>query len=328
MYKLPNIYDLVNLRWASFKNNFITKIEGLEKCTKLEELTLENNLIQSLTGLENLENLRKLNLNNNEIIYYDDLHNKYDLATKNWELNLNRLTYLSISNNLLSSIKFVQKLPSLIELYASFNQIKNLREIFHLKSVTGLAILDLWSNPVSTDSKYRLFLIYHLKSLKSLDGSPVEPSELTEARESFGGKLTCDFIAEKFTHSKLSDIRSLEFPQCSIRLVDLGPTPQMVAEQFESLRSLNLENNSLTSFSGLIHLKNLKILCLNNNKIESIYPKQKVVNNAQNLNTNATTNELVLPNLEVLHLAFNGINDLIALQVGRLTSLKALFLQG
>lgn len=338
LYKLTNMDNLVNLKYASFNNNFLTRIEGLDKCNKLEELSFENNLIQTLNGLENLENLRKLNLNNNEIVYYDDLHHKYDLAHKNWDITLTRLTYLSISNNNLSSVKFVLKLPSLIEFYASLNEIKNLREIFHLKVLNGLAVLDLCSNPMSNDSKYRLFLIYHLKNLKSLDGSPIEPSESTEARESFGGKLTCDFIAEKFTHTKLCDIRSLEFPQCSIRQVDLGPTPQMITEQFESLRSLNLENNNLTSFSGLIYLKNLKILCLNNNKIESIYPKQKPSNNnnSNNLvtNTNNTNNlnnqqsEVILPNLEVLHLAFNGISDLVVLQIGKLTSLKALFLQG
>jgi Leucine-rich repeat (LRR) protein len=151
----------------------------------------------------------------------------------------------------------------------------------------------------------------------------------------FGGKLTCDFIAEKFTHSKLCDIRTLEFPQCAIRIVDLGATPNLVAEQFESLRSLNLENNNLTSFSGLIYLKNLRILCLNNNKIESIFPKAKVNPQAGNSSnsTNANNNmpsivEQILPSLEVLHLAYNGINDLVSLQIGRLTSLKALFLQG
>jgi hypothetical protein len=38
--------------------------------------------------------------------------------------------------------------------------------------------------------------------------------------------------------------------------------------------------------------------------------------------------EHILPCLEVLHLAYNGITDIAALQIGRLTSLKALFLQG
>ncbi|CAF0870863.1 unnamed protein product, partial [Brachionus calyciflorus] len=322
LLKLTNIDYLVNLKYASFNDNYLTRIEGIDRCLKLEELSLENNLLQSLNGLENLENLRKLNVNNNEIIYYDDLNNRSEISFKNWDLSLPRLNYLSISNNNLTSIKFASKLPSLIEFYASLNKVKNLREIFHLKNLNGLAILDLSSNPMAFDPKYRLFLIYHLKILKSLDGTLIESMELVESKDSFGGKLTCDFIAEKFTHSRLCDIRSLEFPQCSIRLVDLGPTVEFVAEQFESLRSLNLENNNLTSFSGLIYLKNLKILCLNNNKIDCLFPKQKSQNQIQNIP------EQILPSLEVLHLAFNGINDLVAFQIGRLTSLKALFLQG
>lgn len=36
----------------------------------------------------------------------------------------------------------------------------------------------------------------------------------------------------------------------------------------------------------------------------------------------------VLKNLEVLHLAYNGIANLLPLQLGRIPSLKALFLQG
>lgn len=150
----------------------------------------------------------------------------------------------------------------------------------------------------------------------------IETSEINEARESFGGKLTSDYIAEKFAHHRLSELRALEFPNSAIRVVDLGPTPQLIAEQFENLRSLNLENNFLTSFSGLVYLRNLKLLCLNNNKIESIFPKSKPIM------VGHLGLEQILPNLEVLHLAYNGISDLILLQVGRLTSLKALFLQG
>lgn len=297
--------------------------KGLEKCSKLEELSLENNLIQSLNGLESLENLRKLNVNNNEIIYYDESLGKNEANVRNWDLTLNRLTYLAISNNKLLSIRFLQKFPSIVEFYASFNQLKNIRDIFHLKSLNSLAVLDLWCNPMCTDQKYRLFVIYHLKNLKSLDGSSIEPTELIEAKDLFGGKLTCDFIAEKFFHSKFHEIKTMEFPQCGIRQVDFGHTINVnYLDQFDNLRSLNLENNSLISFSGIIYLKNLKILCLNNNKVECIFSKSKS-NNNQNLSM-----EHILPCLEVLHLAYNGITDIAALQIGRLTSLKALFLQG
>jgi Leucine-rich repeat (LRR) protein len=307
----------------------------LEKCTKLEELSFQNNFLQSLNGLETLENLRKLDLSQNEIIYYDEnqLHKSLNGDFKNWDIDLPRLTHLSISNNKISSIKFVKKMPALIEIYASFNQIKLLRDIFNLKQLVSLAILDLCANPMCKENnKYRLFLIYHLKNLKSLDGTSIESNEITESRDLFGGKLTCDFIAEKCNHNKLNEIKVLEFVQCSIRHVDLGPNMSVVNEQFESLRSLNLENNFLTSFSGLIYLKNLKILCLNNNKIESIFPKGKHTQTSSNSSNQVQVQvqiiDKILPNLEVLHLAYNGITDLVNLQIGLLSTLKVLFLQG
>ena len=113
----------------------------------------------------------------------------------------------------------------------------------------------------------------------------------------------------------------------------------MAPQQFENLRSLNLENNCLTSFSGLIHLKNLRTLCLNYNKIESIFPKVKEAKNNNNtINGSRLGNEKevkpvqdtfpIMESLEVLHVGYNGISDLIALQINRIITLKSLFLQG
>ena len=263
-------------------------------------------------------------MSNNEIVYFDESLIRVDYGTKNWDVNLAKLTYLSISNNKLTRLRFISKFPSLVELYCSFNQLKNIRDIYHLKGLQSLAILDLWCNPMCNDTKYRLFVIYHLKLLKSIDGSTIDPSELTEAKDLFGGKLTCDFIAEKFFHSRFNEIKMLEFPQSGIRIVDLAPsTTNLSLDQFDNLRSLNLENNNLTSFSGIVFLKNLKVLCLNNNKIECILPKSKTNNQILNVGV-----EHILPLLEVLYLAYNGITDLVASQIARLTSLKALFLQG
>lgn len=309
----------------------------------MEELSVENNLIQSFSGLENLEQLRKLNLSNNEIgdeavVALNGMRSQWDQQIGS---HLNRLVYLSIAKNRLTSLRFATKLPALVELYASFNRIGNQREIFNLKPLNGLVVLDLSSNPMcelqETPKKYRLFVVYHLRNLKSLDGLSIESVEIGEARDCFGGKLTADFVAERFGHQRLGDLRTLDFPASAIRVVELAATPQLVAEQFENLRSLNLENNALTSFSGIVYLKNLRLLCLNYNKIECIFPKSKSNTNTNNNNNNSNNSSIlaaassidpILPNLEVLHLGYNGISDLVLLQVGRLTSLKALFLQG
>ncbi len=108
--------------------------------------------------------------------------------------------------------------------------------------------------------------------------------------------------------------------------------------------SLNLEHNSLSTFSGLVHLDNLKVslfslyitgacvyvclcvcvcscmqvLCLNHNRVEALFSSRDTLPSANQL----------MPSLQVLHLAYNGIRSLTALQLNRLPSLRALFLQG
>ena len=80
--------------------------------------------------------------------------------------------------------------------------------------------------------------------------------------------------------------------------------------------SLNLEQNQLTSMSGLIRLPQLKVLCLNHNRVERLAPPSELGGG------------VVFPSLQVLHLAYNQLSSLLPLQLHRLTTLRALFLQG
>nr|XP_022332451.1 leucine-rich repeat-containing protein 9-like isoform X3 [Crassostrea virginica] len=319
--KLSGLERLENLRYASFNGNDITKIEGLDHCLKLQELSLENNCISRLEGISKLTQLKRLCLGNNFISTLENTGIHY----------LGHLVYLSLEGNKLSSLLGLQKMSTLVELYVGNNVIESVREIFYLKMLSNLVILDLFGNPVATETdNYRLFIIYHLKNLKALDGSAIEAMEGNLAKDTFGGRLTPDFVAEKLGHSNFQDVRELDLPNCSIRIVDLG-----VGDTFLNLRSVNLEHNNLTSFSGLIHLPNIRVLCLNHNHIECIMPKQKPVNkmskqgSSKNLeffsNDSSTP---IMESLEVLHLGYNGIKDMSVLQLSRLTSLKALFLQG
>ena len=85
-------------------------------------------------------------------------------------------------------------------------------------------------------------------------------------------------------------------------------------------------------------MANLKVLCLNYNKIECVFPKRKasspnnkkgppVVHSSDDV-TSPQSFTPVLERLEVLHLGYNGISNLKALQLSRIPNIKALFLQG
>ncbi|KAJ8046058.1 Leucine-rich repeat-containing protein 9 [Holothuria leucospilota] len=317
--KLSNLERLINLRWLSVSDNDLTKIEGLEHCIYLEELSLDDNCLHKLEGISHLTRLHTLNLGFNYISTLEGCGLE----------NLSNLQCLSLECNRLSSLTGLAGVPSLLELYVGNNTIQNIREIFHLKHLPNFVILDLCGNPVSWEAEnYRLFVVYHLKSLKALDGVAVESFEGGNARDVFGGRLTQDFVAEKLGHSNFHEVQELDFPQLNLRVVDLG-----AGEHFINLRSVNLEHNNMNSFGGLIHLINLRVLCLNHNHVESIAPKSKVGGKGSKYKEetdpyNAANFSPLLENLEVLHLGYNGITDLRKLQVSRLPSLKALFLQG
>ncbi|XP_075964574.1 leucine-rich repeat-containing protein 9 [Anarhichas minor] len=330
--KLINLNKLVNLRWASFNDNDISKVEGLDGCLKLEELSLNNNNISTLNGLSKLQLLNKLSLDGNQLSSLDP--SALD--------RLPNLSFMSVENNCISSVHGIQRVRSLLELYIGNNQISTSRDIYYLKGLTNLIILDLYGNPfVEKLENYRIYVVFHLPSLKALDGIAVAVTECESAKDMFGGRLTPDMVAEKLGHSNYTDIAYLTLQSCSIRMVDLSP-----ADMFCRLCSVNLDHNNLTSFSGLIYLPNIKALCLNYNHIESILPRRKApLTNRQILFSKVHSSgygqqspskgkgetgplEPLMGSLEVLHLSHNGISNMANLQLSRLTNLKALFLQG
>ncbi|KAM4853660.1 leucine-rich repeat-containing protein 9 isoform 3-T5 [Thomomys bottae] len=337
LFEISNIEKLENLKWASFSNNNLTKIEGLESCVNLEELTLDGNCISKIEGISKLTKLTRLSLNNNLLT---------GLEKHTFE-NMLHLHFLSLENNKITSLCGLQKTFTLIELYISHNYIALNQEIHNLKTLCNLVILDLYGNIIIWNQEnYRLFVIFHLPELKALDGISIEPPEIESAKDVFGGRLTSDMIAERQGHSNFTQIQELNWTSSSIRTVDLIPV-----DQFINVFNVNLQNNNLTSFSGLIYLPNIQVLCLNYNHIESIIPRgkpqahltnrqllyQKVPSSGygqqgpSKINRETISNENLPPmmqTLEVLHLGYNGICNLIQLQLNRLINLRFLFLQG
>uniref|UniRef100_A0A8D1EG73 Leucine-rich repeat-containing protein 9 n=1 Tax=Sus scrofa TaxID=9823 RepID=A0A8D1EG73_PIG len=337
LFEITNLEKLENLKWASFSNNNLTKMEGLESCVNLEELTLDGNCISKIEGISKLTKLTHLSINNNLLTGLEK--HTFD--------NMLHLHSLSLENNRITSLSGLQKAFTLIELYISNNYIALNQEIYNLKGLCNLVILDMYGNIIVWNQEnYRLFVIFHLPELKALDGISIEPSETECAKDLFGGRLTSDMIAERQGHSNFTQMQELNWTSSSIRTVDFVPV-----DQFRNVCNVNLQNNNLTSFSGLIYLPNVKVLCLNYNHIESIMPRLKPQTHLTNrqllyqkvpssgygqqgtakINRDIMSSENLPPimhSLEVLHLGYNGICNLIQLQLNRLRNLKFLFLQG
>uniref|UniRef100_UPI00398E77B4 leucine-rich repeat-containing protein 9 isoform X3 n=1 Tax=Pristiophorus japonicus TaxID=55135 RepID=UPI00398E77B4 len=304
--RLTNLEKLVNLRWASFNNNIIRRFEGLDHCLHLEELSLEDNYITKIEGISKLTKLTRLKLGNNQLKNLED--SGLDKLT--------HLHYLSLECNKICSLRSLQKIYTLIELCLGNNLIQNNCEIYHLKGMENLVILDLYGNPlVCKQEHYRLFIIYHLAALRALDGNIVDPAESDSAKDVFGGRLTSDMVTERLGHSNFSELLKLELPDSAIRSVDLGPS-----EKFGRLQRINLEHNNLASFSGLIYLPRVK-------KVSSSGYGQPALSRG-NRDVGYENLPPVMESLEVLHLSYNGISSLAQLQLNRLISLRVLYLEG
>lgn len=142
------------------------------------------------SGLSKLHCLNKLSLDGNQLSSLDAL--VLD--------QLPNLSFLSVENNCISSLHGIQRVRSLVELYIGNNHISMSQDIYYLKvswreitigfrflffclssyapfscqGLTNLIILNLNGNPLLEKlENYRIYVVFHLSSLKALDGSAV-----------------------------------------------------------------------------------------------------------------------------------------------------------
>ena len=297
---LPIDFQLPNLRHADFSHNSLTSLHGLSNCISLIELNLDWNCITTIQGLDALPNLQDLSCSFNRITSLPRFPSKHV-----------NLISLVLNHNMLTSLQNSNAYTALLDLSLIANPIQSQREILYLKQNTSLIVLNISGIDILEKNRnIRYFCFFHLPNIRCFNDELVKTNELIQAREMYGGKLALSTISERIGHSNFSNIRELSLVNQNIKSFDLDPI-----EALDNLRSLNLENNLLTSLEGLLELNMLKILCVNNNKITSLDAKHD--------------SEVypVLTGLHVLQLASNGIAKLSPLQLHRLPSLKALFMQ-
>jgi len=97
--------------------------QGLEQCSKLEELSFDNNSIRHIEGAAHWPQLQRLSLADNLISSVSD--SGLDCLT--------RLQHLSLENNCVMSLEGFQHVSSLTELFLSNNLVDNTRSVFFLK---------------------------------------------------------------------------------------------------------------------------------------------------------------------------------------------------
>jgi Leucine-rich repeat (LRR) protein len=202
IHKIDNLHKLTNLRRLSLIDNRIMSIEGLENCTLLEELCLEKNKIYQIQNLHHLHFLKKLDLGKNKITKLLGLN------------NLENITQLSLEDNEITSIKGLEYLKNLMELYIGNNLLQNLNEILYIKGLPKLIIFDISGNKVCNETNSRLYMIFHLKKLKVLDGMSIDQNEINSSKECFAGRLTQEVLDSRLIGKTTRDIIELDLSSC------------------------------------------------------------------------------------------------------------------
>ncbi|KAA3674875.1 uncharacterized protein DEA37_0001046 [Paragonimus westermani] len=315
---------LINLRFVCLDDNYLTNLDNLSVCQNLEEISAHDNCLTSVEKLGILKKLRRLLVGKNFLT-------SFFVPEEGQFTSLEVLVLQSNGIKLLHELSACYKLK---ELYVGHNNITELKAIMNLKNLTDLTTIDLFGNPITKELKdYRARLIHYFKCLKSLDGREIQSTEVTQSKELLEGHLSHEFLMEKLEHDNFTEITCLDLQSCGIKLVDF-----LNVNAFMRLQSVNLEKNNLSSFGGLIFLPQIRILCLTENNIDSLFP-QHICTLATSKHTKITdgivqqyltlyhSTQPIFPFLQVIHLAKNQIKSLQPFQFHRMPSLRSLFLQ-
>ncbi|XP_053328761.1 centriolin isoform X2 [Spea bombifrons] len=196
---IENLGKCERLEILNLGYNLIEKIEKLEKQTRLRELNLSHNKISKIEGLEHMQHLQKLNLAGNDIEHIP--------------------------------VWVGKKLRSLSILNLKQNKIFSLQDVSRLKPLKDLASLFLADNPISNLPHYRLYTIFHLRALDSLDGQPVTNQERQEAHDRFNIEEVEKLESE--LEKKMHEIQELQSQKAKVvdELQSQGETNKSLKQQ-------------------------------------------------------------------------------------------------
>eukprot|EP01041_Mallomonas_annulata_P011145 gene11145-23297_t len=131
--------------------------------------------------LSAIENISVLQDQFDVIDFSDNEIKKLDNLPK-----MKRLSTILLNNNYVSKISQLgENAPNISTLVLTNNRISQLSEIDNIAAFTKLELLSLLDNPITLNEHYRLYAIFKIPSLKSLDFRKVKKEERVEASKLF-----------------------------------------------------------------------------------------------------------------------------------------------
>ncbi|NWI92690.1 CEP97 protein, partial [Pitta sordida] len=197
--KLEHLEKCRNLMQLSVANNRLVRMMGVAKLTKLRVLNLPHNSIGCVEGLKDLVHLEWLNLAGNNLKVIEQMNcclslQHLDLSDNNIAQlgDLSKLTSLKTlllhGNNITSLRTAPVCLPQSLAVFSlAENEIRDLNEVSFLSSLRQLEQLSIMNNPcvMATSSvpgfDYRPYIVSWCLNLKVLDGYVVSQKESLKA---------------------------------------------------------------------------------------------------------------------------------------------------
>ncbi|NXX60933.1 CEP97 protein, partial [Scopus umbretta] len=197
--KLEHLEKCRNLMQLSVANNRLVRMMGVAKLTKLRVLNLPHNSIGYVEGLKDLVHLEWLNLAGNNLKAIEQINSclslqHLDLSDNNIAQlgDLSKLTSLKtllLHGNIITSLRTAPVcLPqNLTVLSLAENEIRDLNEVSFLASLRQLEQLSIMNNPcvMATLSipgfDYRPYIVSWCLNLKVLDGYVISQKESLKA---------------------------------------------------------------------------------------------------------------------------------------------------
>ncbi|NXM69503.1 CEP97 protein, partial [Serilophus lunatus] len=197
--KLEHLEKCRNLMQLSVANNRLVRMMGVAKLTKLRVLNLPHNSIGYVEGLKDLLHLEWLNLAGNNLKVIEQINSclslqHLDLSDNNIAQlgDLSKLTSLKtllLHGNIITSLRTAPVcLPQSLTVFSlAENEIRDLNEVSFLSSLRQLEQLSIMNNPcvMATPSvpgfDYRPYIVSWCLNLKVLDGYMISQKESLKA---------------------------------------------------------------------------------------------------------------------------------------------------
>ncbi|NXR44036.1 CEP97 protein, partial [Hippolais icterina] len=197
--KLEHLEKCKNLMQLSVANNRLVRMMGVAKLTKLRVLNLPHNSIGYVEGLKDLVHLEWLNLAGNNLKVIEQINSclslqHLDLSDNNIAQlgDLSKLTSLKtllLHGNIITSLRTAPVcLPQSLTVFSlAENEIRDLNEVSFLAPLHQLEQLSIMNNPcvMATPSvpgfDYRPYIVSWCLNLKILDGYVISQKESLKA---------------------------------------------------------------------------------------------------------------------------------------------------